>query len=192
MHGRLGGSHAARGRPGARSERAAYELEFVAHVLRRLKAPLGVLLEAAPDDALDVRRQVHARRTHRRRQVSQDRRAHVCRRRAAERPAADEQLVEHDPEREQIRSRVHRLAADLLRRHVRQRADHLALDRERCCDRRCLRRVRGRLRRSGRCEPEVEHLHAALACDHHVGWLEVAVHDSALVRSGQRVSEWHR
>ena len=42
---------------------------------------------------------------------------------SVERPAASRHLVEHQPEREEIRACVQRCAAQLLRRHVGQRAD---------------------------------------------------------------------
>ena len=146
-----------------------------------------MLLEAAADDVLELGGQVDANAGRRRRRVAQDRRAQVGERSAGEGAASRRQLIEQDAEREQIRARVDRLAADLLRRHVR----HAALQRPGSSHRHRdgpvigLQRVRIGLGRLG--EAEVQHLDPALARHHHIGGLQVPVHNALRVRGDERV-----
>ncbi len=107
-----------------------------------------------------------------------------------ERPRPGEHLVEHHPERVEVRPRVDRLPERLLRRHVLRRAvDHPELGENLG---RAARRRRGRLFVRERADrhlrdPEVEHLHevgvAVLRDEHYVLWFEVAVNDPEPVRA---------
>ena len=93
------------------------------------------------------------------------------RRLGVERHAAGQQLVEDDADRVQVRAGVDRLALRLLGREVLRRAH----------DRARLGHVRG----AGAGDAEVGDLDAALVVDEHVLRLEVAVHDTALVREAR-------
>src|SRR5580765_3608454 len=90
-------------------------LERELEVVRRLEAILAALLETARHDGGDGRRDVQSNLWW---IVSKD--GEHCLRRgvALKGPPASEHLVGYRPERENICSVVHRLAADLLRRHV--------------------------------------------------------------------------
>jgi hypothetical protein len=79
---------------------------------------------------------------------------------ALERRPAHQHLVEHDPEREDVRAAVERLALHLLRRHVLRRAEHLGLR-------------AGRRRHVG--DAEVGELRGLGRGDHDVGRLHVAM-----------------
>ena len=92
-----------------------------------------------------------------------------------------EQFVEEASEGPDVRSRIHRFAARLLRAHVSRRADHVARHGSGGVD--VLRLSRSlvlvpidRLRQT-----EVQDLHLAFRCDHHVRGLEVAVDDASCV-----------
>ena len=129
------------------------------------------------------------------RRVAQDRRADHARRRALERAPSGRELVEHDAEREHVGAAVDGLAAHLLRRHVGHRAHDLTGSRERPrhgLGLRCQRRVETGVRRFELREPEVEHLHAPVARQHHVRGLDVAVHHALLVRRRQRLGDARR
>jgi hypothetical protein len=105
-----------------------------------------------------------------------------------ERPLASRKLVQQHTEREQIAAVVDGQVLQLLRRHVRH-----------CPDDSPIARQRGRARavfavvtRWGGAElgdAEVEHLHAALAGQHDVGRLQVAVDDALLVGRRKRVGQ---
>ena len=71
--------------------------------LRAPSAPgARILLEAPPNRAAEVRRQIAPALADRRRRVAQDRRGQLDRRRALERPPAGRHLVEHHAEREDV------------------------------------------------------------------------------------------
>jgi hypothetical protein len=78
-----------------------------------------------------------------------------------------EELVEHDPDREQVSATIHRGSKDLLGRHVARRADHVP-------------GVRGDAEHAS--DAEIENLQAARPIDHQVGRLDIAVDDRHLVR----------
>ena len=112
--------------------------------------------------------------------------------RATERQRARRHLVQHDAEREEVGARVELLAARLLRRHVRDRADRRARD---SSDSFAVVRVRRRPTRvGGRSadqlgQPEVEHLRLAARGDEDVGGLDVAMDDALRVRRVERVGD---
>ena len=96
----------------------------------------------------------------------------ACGVRRLERRLAGDELVQHDPERVDVAALVGRIAFDLLRRHVRRRAEHRA--------------ARGHARVADRArEPEVGDADAALLVDEHVLRLEIAVDDALGVRGGE-------
>ncbi len=107
------------------------------------------------------------------------------------RVAARGELVQGDAEREQIGARVERGAQDLLRRHIGRGAEPRAGVGEpharsgRCRDGTGL-GVEGAPAVRRRCarhdllgQPEIHHLKVALRRHHHVGGLQVAVHEAA-------------
>ena len=126
------------------------------------------------------------------RRIAQDRGDHVRRARAVERPLAGQHLVEDDAEGEDVGPRVDLAAPRLFRRHVRNRAEDLALARQvRAAFRGCVREIGIGVRGLELGEPEVQDLDAPFARHHHVARLQVPVHDAALVRGRQRVGERH-
>ena len=188
---RAGGAHRLR-RHGARVLEELLERD--ARVADRLEPPRGVLLQAL----LEQRPQ---RRRHARRQLREvgllvhDRAQHVRHRLAVEGAPAGEHLVEHAAEGPDVRAAVDGLAARLLRAHVAGGAEQHA---------RLRHRERGRVRGLGVLRPgervgverlgqaEVEHLDAAVAVDHDVRGLQVAVHDALLVRGLERLGDPER
>lgn len=91
---------------------------------------------------------------------------------AVERPSPRQHLVQHNAERPDVRARIDVAAANLLGRHVRDRSQRRTSARE----------VRGpgEFRQT-----EVHDLHEAVARDHRVGRLHIAVHEAGLVRARQ-------
>src|SRR4029077_14944319 len=92
---------------------------LVSHAQRRLEPLARLLLEAATHDSIEIGRQVRPYARKWPGLLPQDGVADVHVRLARERPLSGSELVEHDAEREQVGARIHGLAADLLRRHVR-------------------------------------------------------------------------
>jgi hypothetical protein len=124
----------------ARGGDAGERLEIEREVARGLKALLRILLEAVPHDPLDAGRNVRVRQRDLGRIFLEDRGHRVGRRVSLERPLAREHLVEDRAEREDVRARVRRPSAHLLRGHVAERAEDDA----------GLCRARGRAARRGR------------------------------------------
>ncbi len=104
----------------------------------------------------------------------EDRRHDARLRRARESRRASQHLAEHGAKREHVGSRVRVSAFELLRRHVL----HGAQDQP---------GRRNRFEFSDRvfCEPEVEEFRIALH-QHHVGRLQIAMHDACAVRGVER------
>ena len=103
---------------------------------------------------------------------------------AAERSAPCEHFVEDDPERENVGAMVGGDTADLLGRHVADRAQHHTVARlhVRECGACGGLRKRGHLTR----EAEVEHLDASVGDEKHVLGLDIAVDDALVVRRSER------
>ena len=158
-------------------------------VAGRLEPLERILLEAAPNHALDRRRQTLHRSGQLRRILFQDRAHRLDGGAAGERAPAGVHLVEHRAEAEDVGPAVDVFAAQLLRRHVAGGAE----DRPRIGPQR-----RGRLRRAGRArrhqlrQAEVENLRAAVPGDDHVLGLQIPVDDAPLVRRRQAIRDLRR
>src|SRR5215510_6506446 len=117
--------------------------------------------------------------------------ARFHRRAALERAPPAEHLVQNRSVGEDVRPMVYLLRPHLLRRHIPDRAHHHP--------RRCTKRLSRSFvvqaghraihwvpeRRLQLCQPEVENLDASVFGDEEVLWLQVAMHDSLIVRGGQ-------
>ena len=181
------------GAPGLSDRRALAQQAFPRMVqveielARRLVAVGRVLGERLAHQRLDVGRHRVVEARQRLGLLREDALGRLRHRRAGERRASGEHLVEHRPEREQIGAMVDLAAAQLLGRHVVQRAQHHPGhgEPERL-------RVIGRRRREELGQPEVEHLDSLPPGEHHVRALDVAVHDAAAVRVVEGVGHLHR
>ena len=158
-------------------------------VARRLEPPLGVLLDAAPHDALVLRRHVPWQL---RDVVAHHAADRVDRAAGDERIPSRDRLVEDAAEGEDVGGRERGLAAELLRRHVAERADDRRLVGQLVAvealglDGVAVRRRRPRPRLG---QAEVEQLHHAVARDEDVLRLEVAMDDAARVRRREAVGD---
>jgi hypothetical protein len=123
-----------------------------------LIAAAGIVLECTQYDAVEPRI---------------DRATLRRQRKPAERQLAGQQLVQHDPQRVDVRTMVHgHWPLDLFWRHVAERAEDLVRRREGDLDRCPAQEL---------CQPEVGDLHAAAAVQQDVLRLDVAVHDPRVV-----------
>jgi len=148
----------------------------VAHLLGRLIAVIGALGERLHRDGVHIGRDLGIELTRRDRHLPDVLVRHADRGIAEERRASGQQLVEQAAGRIEVGARVDLLAPGLLGRQVLGGADHCG---------RLRHRRRGVGDRSG--DPEVHHLDLAGIGQHHIGGLDVAVHDVVLVRVAQRV-----
>ena len=159
---------------------------------RALVAQAAVLLERLLEDPVELRGKRGVRLRDRGRVAVQDRLEHDGGGLTLERQHARRHLVEHRPEREQIRPRVRELPARLLRRHVRHRPHRRARARQllRLHRRRRLRVLApGGLRPLDLRETEVQDLRLPARRHEDVGGLQVAVHDPLRVRRLERVRD---
>ena len=102
---------------------------------------------------------------------------------ALERAAAGQHLVEHDAEREQVGAAVDGLAADLLGRHVADRAEHSSwIGRDDRLGRAALAHRLG--------QTEIENLHLPVTREKQVLGLQIAVDDAFAVRGERPRAIW--
>jgi hypothetical protein len=163
-------------------------LQIEQEVLRGLIAFLAILAQRLGDDALQLGGSF---RLQRRRLPLEDRDEHVGRRLPIEWPPAGDHFVEHHAQTEDVGPGVHLDAACLLRRHVADRAEHgsrIGPGRERGRGGGGL--ARGALRQLR--QAEVEDLDVAVAPEHDVLRLDVAVRDPGFVRRRERVGDLRR
>ena len=124
-------------------------------------------------------------RTERRRIAAENRGAQLESGLSLERPRARGHFVQHDAQRPDVARHLRHVSAQLLRRHVRQRAHDGPDLRQRALG---LRDGQFSRRHTLR-QPEVQHLHAPVRRHDHVGAFQIAVHHAALVRMRQRSGE---
>ena len=177
------------GRSHGRIRRQALQRER--EVAGRLEPLLGRLLEAAPDDPLEARRDDPVRERQVRRLLPEDRRDDVGARIAGEGLLPREQLVEDGAEREEVAPGVDATSPELLGRHV----PHRPQDGSRLGGAR--RRLDPRPRAAGRFplhlrEPEVEDLEAPVLRDEEVVRLQVPMDDPFLVGGREAVRDLDR
>jgi len=159
-------------------------LQIGANVRGTLIAELAILLQRLEQNLVECVRHVRPQTSRLSRLLVKNRPADRRTRGARERRMSGRHLVEHHTQREQIGSGVGSFAAQLFRRHVRDRADRPARFGEH------------RLGFRGRCqcgggdvglrEAEVENLRPALG-EKDVGRLDVTVNDTGRVSGVQAV-----
>src|SRR5262245_51916080 len=156
-----------------------------------LPAAIGILAQAAVDDARELRWGSGRDLENGWRRVFQDRRDRLQRSGARKRLAPGDHLVEQYSKAEDIGARVYLAAFGLFRRHVTDRAD----------DQACVGKLRDGARRDlgsrlarlllldqlG--EPEVEDLDAAVVGNHHVARLEIPVDDAGTMGGRETVGD---
>ncbi len=113
----------------------------------------------------------------------------LLRRAASEERASGQHFVQHATEREDVGASVDAIAADLLWRHVAERAEHDVRRRSR--QRRTI-AIEERHLDPTQGQTEVENLDRAVVGEKHVLRLEIAVDDAARVRRGEAVGDRHR
>ena len=155
-------------------------LQVAREVARGFVAVRGTLLEAAVDDACEMRRDVAVQCVDRLR-FGLDRGRHgLGRRGPGERPASGDGFIGDESQRELIRPVIGIPSARLFGRHVADRAEHDARGRARG--------QRHGLRPFGPVgpfqlgEPEVDDLHVIGVAHHDVLGLEIAMHDACGMR----------
>ena len=159
-----------------RRRHARERLEVEGEVVGRVKARLGILLEAVVDDALEAGVDLAVRRRELGRLPHEDRRHGRGRGVAVEGALPREHLVQDGAEREDVGTRVGRAAAHLLGGHVAERSeDHAGLGGGRGA----------RLGPDQLGQAEVEDLQAAVFRDEDVLGLQVPVNDALLVGGGE-------
>src|SRR4051812_34365219 len=94
-------------------------------------------------------------------------RLQLANRRRGKRPPPGEQLVEHQAKREDVAAYRDLASEQLLRRHVRR------------CSGTDITWL------ANHCQPEIHHSNATFVVEHHIGGLEIAMNDAALVCGGE-------
>ncbi len=163
----------------------------VVHVARRVVARHRHLLQRSAYDVLDVEGNRRIELRQRRRLLTEDLIEHRRQRVAAERQRPGQHLVEHDAKGPEIDALIDGIAAQLLGRHVRDRAEHHARRGDQNVGlRQQVRFNRGRhvqLRQT-----EVEHLHETAPGLNQVCALDVAMGDAASMRLVERLGHLRR
>ena len=178
-----------RGSHRMRLEIALQPQEIRAEIRCRLVAELPTLVERLLNDLLETRGKIRANGTRRHRFVVQDRRRDDRARGPSERRPARRHLVEDQAEREEIRARVERLAAQLLRRHVCHGAHGDAVAGQQGVGRsRRPERPDTGCRSGGLGQTKIENLGSA-AGQKDVGRLDVAMQDPATVRRVEGIGD---
>jgi hypothetical protein len=176
-HGHAGGHR--RERPDDPAAPAMVALQLVEQRVHRREARGRIERQPAREQAPQPARRAGRHRPHPARQHVLGERAQ---RLAVERSRAEHGLVERHAERELVRACVGRLAAHLLRRHVRRRPDQRACHGRREGDMPGGGEVRALVDRERPGQAEVGHPRASVAADQHVVGLEVAMHEPDRVR----------
>ncbi len=152
-------------------------MQIGADVRCSLIPKLSILLERLQHDLFEAFGQVGSNGPQRRRLLMENRGPNDGTA-SRKRRTAGRHFVQHQPEREEVRSRVDLFAAQLLRRHVGQRADNAArVGQERSGLELRRRRVSRRNARVGFDEAEVENLRSVRG-QQDVGGLDIAVDDA--------------
>ena len=165
-------------------------LEIRTHFGRCLIAQCAVLLQCFSDQACKLRRNTIQPRGLTVQDGVEDHGSGG----AGERLRAGRHLIQRDAEGKQIRARVHRLAASLLRGHVSHGAERDAWTGEMVLAAllgRQFGKSHGLLRPYLR-ETEVENLRLAPARNKDIGGLDVAMNNALLVRGIERVGDFRR
>src|SRR5205823_3306696 len=133
----LRGAHELRLRRARRHSRPGFEpvrfnllakiLKIVAQVVGDLIAPIRILLQAAPNDPGKVTRQILAQLGDRLRNIPENRGYNLRTGFTPKGSAAGGQLIKNDTQREDVRTVVNGSALRLLGRHVKDRAQELAI-----------------------------------------------------------------
>ena len=173
------------GRASTRLESAGRVTQGILHVARGVVPRHRRFLQRAADDVLDVKRNRRIELRQRRRLLTEDLIEDDRQGVAAKRQGAGQHLVEHHAKGPEIDTLIDRIAAQLLGRHIRDRAEHHARRGDQNVRlRQQIRFDRGRhvqLRQA-----EVEHLHQSAPRLNQVGALDVTVGDATAVRLVQR------
>jgi hypothetical protein len=118
-------------RDGCSDDRVSrHALKVGRHLTRGLAAECRIFLERLENDALQLGWDQHLQLRWQERRPIQDPIKNDARSRAGKRRSPGHHLVRDQAERKEIGAGIDRLASDLLRRHVRECAHHLATGRE--------------------------------------------------------------
>ena len=143
----------------------------------------GVFFQTLQDYPFQLRRKSRIQRARRHRRAIQNGVGKPRSHRFGKRLPCGGQLVKYSAQRKNVAARIHRLIAQLLRRHVGQRpGNSLRFAPSQC--RRCACRRPQQLGQA-----EVQHLDAPFRRHHHVARLQVAMDDAALMRLFQRIGD---
>ena len=170
-------------------QRARQRTQIANYLGARLVTLVSILPQRGPHDSLELIR--HAAGLGERLGLAKENGADDVRRGGAlERRLPGQHLVQEDPQRKQVRSRIDVAAARLFRGHVVEGAhdDAVAgLDEPR----RGVVILGEALTARELCQAEVQDLHVAVDTDHHVFGLQVAMDDAGLMRGGDGLGNLH-
>ena len=158
-------------------------LQIDVHLNRRLVTPRRILVESLENDVLDIWRDSRDDAAGHRRLIIQNRVDQQCRIGRRERALARGHFIQDGARGPQIGSGIGRLALQLFRRHVWERAGEFG----RVAQGQRLGQIADL--RSELSETEVENLQPAIGRDAQVARLQVAMHDAVLVRGCQALGQ---